>query len=639
MHLKKLPLFFMLLAGVVLLTGLTACHHESAFYLSPTGNDTTGQGTLDKPWKTPGHTQQVVRTFLKDHPKKKVTVYLREGTYYLNHPLVFQPDDGGNPNRSVSWSACRDESVTLSGGTELTGWKTGENGLWTLQLQPDLNFEQLYVNGQLAVRARIPNTGDPQPRWYLRDIIPLKSHGNNSIQKIIIRLDDTRQTSSLAGPVRNCEFVLFKDWAILRKQVFEADLDRGQIIMKPPFALSEANYNSLFAAAGRKYSGFLEGHPAFIDQPGEWAIDPETHILYYQPQPGQTPENTRIIAPLIKTLIHIKGSRRAPVQNLHFTGISFSHAAYLLPPYGHDGRQACFFYTGSTGLSNDQALIENAVSLTWASQCSFENCHINQTGSNAIYFSEGCHHNRMSHCTITDFGGNGIMIGTAYDPVTDTLALPTDNEVADCSIHSGGRHFQSAVGIWLGFTSGCRIIRNEIFNMPYTGISVGWQWNPKPSSASDNLILDNQIHDVMRMLGDGGGIYTLGYQPGTVIKGNKIHDILRSELNHASPNNGMFIDEGSKGYLIEDNLIYHTAHTCIRGHRAAGVTLKNNTFVYDDLPAISHTPPYDRMILVNKDTTVTWANPGWPAAWGYPDKITAFFMEGNRYIPADEFRK
>ena len=224
------------------------------------------------------------------------------------------------------------------------------------------------------------------------------------------------------------------------------------------------------------------------------------------------------------------------------------------------------------------------------------------------------------------------MIGTAFDPKEDTAVLVTKVLVLDCELYEAGQHYQSAVGIWQGFAAMCEISGNEVYNLPYTGISIGWQWNPIPSSSRENKIVGNHIYDVMKMLGDGGGIYTLGYQPGSLIRDNEIHDIMRSELNHASPNNGMFIDEGSKGYLVEGNYIYRVSHTCIRGHRAAGVDLRNNKFEPGELPAISHTPPYGAMIFANKDSTIVWPNPGWPKEWGYPDTIIAFTMINNEFI-------
>jgi hypothetical protein len=69
----------------------------------------------------------------------------------------------------------------------------------------------------------------------------------------------------------------------------------------------------------------------------------------------------------------------------------------------------------------------------------------------------------------------------------------------------------------------------------------------------------------MKTLADGGGIYTLGLQPGTVLRGNHIHDVHRSAYAHGgAPNNGFFIDQGSKGFLFEDNVVYRTSGEPVR---------------------------------------------------------------------------
>jgi hypothetical protein len=78
----------------------------------------------------------------------------------------------------------------------------------------------------------------------------------------------------------------------------------------------------------------------------------------------------------------------------------------------------------------------------------------------------------------------------------------------------------------------------------------------------------NHIHDAMMLLADGGGIYTLGYQPGAAIRGNHIHAVHRSRFAGRAPNNGIFFDQGSKGFAVEENAIYDTADGVIRYHRS-----------------------------------------------------------------------
>jgi hypothetical protein len=112
------------------------------------------------------------------------------------------------------------------------------------------------------------------------------------------------------------------------------------------------------------------------------------------------------------------------------------------------------------------------------------------------------------------------------------------------------------VGIWAGVTEATRIEHNEVHDLPYSGISVGWSWNPDPTACRDNTIAHNHVHHVMKTLVDGGGIYTLGAQPGTVVRGNRIHDLKRGPwAERGGPIYGLYLDQGSKGFRIEDNVI------------------------------------------------------------------------------------
>ncbi len=142
--------------------------------------------------------------------------------------------------------------------------------------------------------------------------------------------------------------------------------------------------------------------------------------------------------------------------------------------------------------------------------------------------------------------------------------MPKDNRIANNHIEGCGRDYYGAVGVWAGFTQRTAIVHNLVHDLPYSGISVGWQWNPQPTPCKENLVEYNHVYDVMNRLCDGGCIYTLGFQPGTVIRGNHLHDSRRSRLAQGAPNNGMFIDEGSKGFLFESNVIYNTSAELVR---------------------------------------------------------------------------
>ncbi|MFA6128940.1 MAG: right-handed parallel beta-helix repeat-containing protein [Bacteroidales bacterium] len=598
-------------------------------YVAIDGND-LNSGSKSQPLQSMEAAKEAVRKLHMESPARDIRVILGEGAWYEARPLVLSAADGGTGRNTVIWEGSAGGKTILSGGKPITGFKDAGYGIWWANIDTAVSFEQLYVDGIRAVRARTPNLTDSLPRFFLE-----KSrwvyNTDSSVRNITVAIQDRGCFSNLI-PTGEFEMVVFKDWTTSRFRATGLASSPAEIFLKPPFALFDGSYNSIFAGNANRYSCFLEGDPAFLDQPGEWALDHKAGRVYYKPLPGQMPEKTQIIAALMPQLIQLKGDRLQPIQNLEFRKINFQDCAYLLPVYSHDGMQAAFYYQGNTAETGVAGVMAPAIGMEWAINCRIIDCAVSHAGANGIYLKEGCRGNLIQGLVARDIGGNGVMIGLTYDPLKDSLLLPRGNTVTRCDISLTGVAFQGSVGIWLGFGAENEVSSSEIYDMPYTGISVGWQWNPLPTSSHGNHILNNKIHHVMQMLGDGGGIYTLGYQPGSIISGNDIHDILRSELNHASPNNGMFIDEGSKGYLVENNTIRNTAHTCIRGHRAAGVELKGNTFYSADLPAISHTPPYEAMIYANKDTTISWANPGWPKEWGYAERVTAFTMKGNRFL-------
>jgi hypothetical protein len=151
------------------------------------------------------------------------------------------------------------------------------------------------------------------------------------------------------------------------------------------------------------------------------------------------------------------------------------------------------------------------------------------------------------------------------------------NTVRGCTIERCGAVYYGAVGIWVGLSGNNNVVRNEVRDLPYTGISVGWMWNPTPTPCAGNEVKDNHIHHVMQILSDGGGIYTLGRQPGTKLTGNWIHDVLLNAGRAES--NGMFLDEGSTDLLIENNLIHDVARSPLRFHKAGVNLVKANVLV------------------------------------------------------------
>ena len=154
-----------------------------------------------------------------------------------------------------------------------------------------------------------------------------------------------------------------------------------------------------------------------------------------------------------------------------------------------------------------------------------------------------------------------------------------------------------------------RILRNQIHDFYYSGLSVGWTWGYGPSAAGGNIIELNEVHHIgVRSNGDGpilsdmGGIYTLGTQPGTVIRKNVFRDIAAVRYGGW----GIYFDEGSTDILAEDNIVYRTTHGGFHQHYGKNNIVRNNIFAFGRDHQIQRTRAEDHLSFTFEHNIVYW---------------------------------
>jgi hypothetical protein len=546
------------------------------FHVSPKGLD-GAYGTAGAPFATPARARRAVRAWRRAHPKEPVTVVLHGGTYRLKEPLVFDAGDGGTKDVAVTWQAAEGATVTLSGGEILTGWNRvdGDRRVWCVPVPGLADGKRyprhLWVNGKRATRARWPNAGADPP------YVKITGGGiADDLEDFTLRFkpDVLKRWTNLA----DTEIVVLKLWSALRKRVASVDPQAGTVTLRPPHV-----YTSLSNRARKGMWAYFENSPDFLDAPGEWCLDRGSGMILYRPRGGEDMTEAEAVVPRLERLVVLAGTQEAPVRNLAFRGLTFAHTEWRLPEVGHDGRQAFFWY-GGRAVPEEKAFPASALHWRWAEGCSLEGCTVTHTGATAVRMEEGCRRCEVAGCHVVDAAGNGVMAGVHRDPgqrprggsVTTGLPepprpplppeppLPRDITITRCVVERCGAAFPGAVGVWVGFARDVAVTHNRIHDHPYTGISIGWRWDPKPTSAAGFTVAHNHIYECMQLVGDGGGIYSLGWIPGTVISENLIHAIRRNPHCIGAPNNGIFFDQGSKGFLIKDNVIFDTAADPVR---------------------------------------------------------------------------
>ena len=542
-----------------------SCHVVDAplpgaeLHVSPTGDDAQ-VGDRRAPFRSVARAQRAARDRRAAGFSGPLTVWLHEGVYELTAPLVFTAADAGGAGSPTTYAALPGEDVVLSGGQRLHGWRQVSPGLWQVQL-PEVAagrwfFRHLTVDGQRAQRARWPDEG----------VVRLAT-----VSEDVKSFTFDRPPPAAGFAEQQTELVVLENWSVTRGTVRQRDGAR----LSTATPMGWIGHGPATTASPGK-AAWLESAREFLDRPGEWFLDRRSGLLSYLARPGEDPSrHTVVVAPRREQLVQLAGTRRAPVEHVRFVGLRFAHTAFPLPEAGYREIQAAHYGTTLGALTHVQPV---AVECRYAEGCQFDGCRFVHLGASGLGFGEGCVGNTVLGCVVDDVGGTGIVVGWRGRGQLqvgseggldadwrDPADAPQGTQVLDCAIRRCGADSFGAVGVFVAFSADTHIAHNHVYDLPYTGISVGYRWNTTPTSQVRCLVEHNHIHDVMQLLADGGGIYTLGLQPGTVLRANHIHDVHRSATAHGgAPNNGFFIDQGSKGYVFEANVVHGTAGDSVR---------------------------------------------------------------------------
>ncbi|OGV67435.1 MAG: hypothetical protein A3K19_15360 [Lentisphaerae bacterium RIFOXYB12_FULL_65_16] len=569
-----IPLASMLCAALPL-------HAETRYVVAPNGDD-ANPGSVEKPFRTVEAARDAVRALKRDGGlKEPVTVLLRGGMYCLDKPVEFTADDSGTADAPITYAAYPDEKPMLSGGTPITGWKPGANGIWTAEL-PAVKAGTWYFNQLFTARP-----GQPYFERRCRTckglfvIAGLTDAPYKNATAPVNHRNPQDEVMFFKGDIQpwehieDVELVFMHDWSVGRLWIKNIDFDNGIVKFTgyPHYRIGHWYPN------GRN-PYFVENVKEFLGKPGEWYLERQTGTLFYTPLPDEDMTNLLVVAPRIERLLTVQGAREGEhyVENLTFKGIWFHHTTWLMAPHQ---------YAEKNGRADRQGFpdMPAAAEFAWARNCRVERCHFNHLGAYGLDLGEGCHNNAVVGNRFIDDATGGMKIGTV-DRAAQPPVLPTGNEIGNNLISDVGVVHYSGHGIGGWMLANTRIHHNDVRRTSYSPIAVGWDHSANITGCNSNVMEYNHIYDAMLVLDHGGALYTLGNQPGTVMRGNLIHDIHHTRMHGKSvtrpdwAGGPLGLDDGSKNFIIEDNVMYRTAGnpeftvTRDKGNH----TWKNNSF-------------------------------------------------------------
>ncbi len=557
--------------------------------VSPAGSDSAA-GTPQAPFRTLQRAQQAVRLVNGSH---NVEVQLADGIYRLQRSLIFTAQDGGKNDYHVCWKAATGAHPVLSGAIRIAGWKLFDRAreIYVANTPQGLDSRELWVNDKMAQIASIE--------------IP-RSSVSFTEQGIV--LNDPKYAYLAKLPEQNRLEIAATGFFTNRISPVEKLSGNTLVMQQPAWQNNIWGYDTIEAPFHPELAHlYLENSLAFVTQPGEWYLDPVAGKLYLRPPAGIDVDNMDVELPRLTVLMSIGNSLTAPVQDLEFRGIRFSHTTWLGPSgsQGYASQQSGSYLAGHDPIypknplencergcpdfesrRNQWSQMPASVQVSAAQRITFDHDIFAHLGQYALGIGNdsdatlsgvglGVSDITIRACVFDDDAGGAILAGgvrrDAHHP-RDPRQIDRDLIVIDNRIHAVSEDYLDNSAILSTYVSAPVILHNDISDVPYDAIDVGYGWgiqdpggnanyrnfmrgyqfsqNPVYHTATtyrDAVVANNRIHDVKRFFHDGGAIYNLSASPGTLITENYIFD------NHGRI--ALYLDEGSRYITVRRNVV------------------------------------------------------------------------------------
>lgn len=583
-------------------------NNSSVFYVSyENGNDgyngfsRTPDGFLNGPFKTLSRALDAVKTYRVVGNTRPMRIELLDDAY-LDETVEIGKDTGAVTIASFNGKK------RVVGGIKVTDWKEDVfNGKPCLsaQLPPkkdgaEWDFTDFWVNGKRASVTRFPKTG----RLRLQDAEQNGGDMDNlraSSKWIQVNTDDLKEVEG----IENAYVHYHHFWVSEHSPVETYDKESGKITLKYPSFYTVSTYYEPPKAGATTY--YLTGIPSSFQEENEWYLERKTGKVYYIPRAGEKAEDIVGFAPVVETLFRVQA------DDVRFCDLELTCTRGEFVCYGYFDADINAWVKNEQGFGTSVQSMKDAcgaIVFVGVNRGGIDNCYMHGLGLHAVEIDCGCKAVRIERSVIEDIGAGGVKIcggrhGCDEREITSRCTV-RGNRISDL-----GKRYVEGCGVLVCDASEIEISENEICDLDYSGVSLGWVWGYEPSNTYGNIVRGNHIHHIRGGLSDLGGIYLLGKQRGTVIAENRIHDIRCGVYGGW----GLYLDEGTSEIVVENNVIYRAQTHCLQQHYGANNVVRNNIFAFGGNGCVAYgSLEYHEEFLMENNILLTDGSPVYGAA-------------------------
>ncbi|WP_161601478.1 sugar-binding protein [Paenibacillus luteus] len=339
---------------------------SATIYVATNGNDNTGDGSQEKPYKTLAKAKAVVRTLPKTGGD--IVVQIADGYYSLDETLVFNKDDSGSASSTIRYEAAPGAKPVISAGemlekgvwTEAVGLtQTGGLTAYKTTLKRSDKLRAIYVNDKIAnmtlssqiVSANRTVNGTPTASFTSANNPWAWQNGSN-IRAAIVFDANVGLTTATKNP-QNIEAESMGGstarWS--RPFVTFASIEQAPAASNKPGGVM-LRFQMPYGAISQSLSNNTQYNPGnnqvirnafeFFNKRGDFYFDQAESTLYYIPLVGEDINTADVVIPRLEKVLDIRGipvgDRLKPVEgsddgrvkNITFNGLKFAHTDYKL---------------------------------------------------------------------------------------------------------------------------------------------------------------------------------------------------------------------------------------------------------------------------------------------------------------------